>query len=53
MSDIAETRARLQRAIVRLEENQKRYGSKYHHEYVRLSGKIDGVKLALSYLEEQ
>lgn len=43
---------RLRRAVERLEERRDRHAV-YTHEHSRLSGKIEGVKLAASYLEDQ
>lgn len=47
----AETVARLERAIVRLQENAA-IARGFPSEKARLEGKVEGVKLALSYLRE-
>lgn len=46
-----ETRARLGRAVERLDEKRREARSTF--ELKRLEGKIEGVKLALSYLDEE
>lgn len=46
-----ELRERLTRAVIRLEENRDLPGCSLT-ERLRLNGKIEGVKLALSYLDE-
>lgn len=48
---VQETRERLERAVVRLEEKWAAQRP-YSPEHSRLAGKIEGVKLALSYLHE-
>lgn len=45
-------RERLERAVARLEERRDATHTS-RSEHTRLSGKVEGVKLALSYLEEQ
>lgn len=47
-----DTADRLRRAVARLEEKRSEF-SEGRTEYVRLSGKIEGVKLAASYMAER
>lgn len=43
---------RLKQAITKLE--QLRDATRHNHsEYIRLGGKVEGVKLALSYMEDE
>lgn len=51
-NDVAELRDRLERAVVRLTEKWGKPGTG-SFERARLGGKIEGVKLALSYLPQE